>query len=71
MKNWLTVGEFAKQSGLTARAVRLYEKLGLLKSVARGENGYRYFRDSEVAVALRIGELRSLGFSLDEVARLL
>lgn len=71
MKNWISIGQFAKQVGISARALRLYEKRGLLKSVARGENGYRYYRDSQISQAQKIRELKTLGFTLTEIRELL
>jgi DNA-binding transcriptional MerR regulator len=43
MKNWLTIGQFSKKIGVSSKALRLYEKIGLITSHTRGENGYRYY----------------------------
>ena len=71
MKDWLSIGQFAKRAGVSARALRLYEKMGLIKSVERGDNGYRYYRESQVSLARKIREMKSLGFSLKEIDSLL
>lgn len=71
MKNWLSIGQFSKRAGVSARALRLYEKIGLISSVSRGENGYRYYRESQVSQARKIRELKALGFSLSEIRVLL
>lgn len=71
MKDWLTIGQLAKKTGLTARALRLYEDKGLLKSHTRGENEYRFYSKVELNQALKIKEFRDLGFSLAEVGELL
>lgn len=71
MKDWLTIGQFAKKVGLTAKAVRFYEKSGLLSSHARGENGYRYYSIDQLELGARIKEFRGLGFSVLEIAHLL
>ncbi|KYG68983.1 hypothetical protein AZI87_07095 [Bdellovibrio bacteriovorus] len=71
MKNWLTIGQFSKAVGVSAKALRLYEKMGLLKSRTRGENGYRYYDDTQLVLAKRLKEFKDLGFSLAEIKSLL
>jgi len=48
MKNWNTIGQFSKKVGMSTKALRLYEEIELIKSHARGENGYRYYHDNQV-----------------------
>lgn len=67
MKDWLSIGQFSKRANVSARALRLYEKIGLIASVARGENGYRYYQESQISIARKIRELKALGFSLAEI----
>jgi MerR family copper efflux transcriptional regulator len=71
MKDWITIGQLAKKTGLTARAIRFYEAKGLLKSHSRGDNEYRFYSKAELAHALQIKEFRDLGFTLSEIAELL
>lgn len=71
MKDWLTIGRLAKETGLTARALRFYEAKGLLRSHSRGENDYRFYSSKELRQALHIKEFRDLGFTLDEIAELI
>ncbi|MBO9668858.1 MAG: MerR family transcriptional regulator, partial [Bdellovibrio sp.] len=71
MKNWLTIGQFAKEIGVSAKALRLYEDMGLLKSHVRGENGYRYYDEAQLEIAHRLKEFKDLGFSLAEIKSLL
>lgn len=71
MKNWLTIGQFSKKVDVSPKALRLYEKMGLISSHTRGENGYRYYDDSQVDLALRLKEFKNLGFSLGEIKSLL
>jgi len=48
----LTIGRFAEITGLTARALRLYDRLGLLRpTVVDLDSGYRYYSPDQVAVA--------------------
>ena len=68
----LRIQEAAAEVGLTARSVRYYEELGLLKPAARSEGDYRLFDESDVERLRFIKGLRDdAGFSLAEIARLL
>ncbi len=71
MNNWLTIGQFSKKVGVSNKALRLYEKMGLLQSHTRGENGYRYFDLSQLAKAKRLQDFKKLGFTLAEIKSLL
>jgi len=67
-ENMLKIGEFSKLSMLTVKALRFYEKEGLLSPVRVDEwTGYRYYETDQLAAAARIKALRQLGFSVDEV----
>jgi DNA-binding transcriptional MerR regulator len=68
----LRVNEVALEVGLTARAVRYYEELGLLKPAARSGGAYRLYDDDDVERLRFIRGLRDdAGFSLAEIGRLL
>jgi DNA-binding transcriptional MerR regulator len=60
----------AKQLGVSAKALRLYEDRGLI-SPGRTAAGWRAYGPEELARATQIVELRALGLSLNEVARIL
>jgi len=61
------VGELAKATGKTVRAIHLYEDLGILTPVDRSKGRYRLF-SSEALLRVRwIMKLQSLGFSLSEI----
>ncbi len=63
----LQVGELAKATGKTVRAIHLYEDLGILTPVDRSKGRYRLF-SSEALLRVRwISKLQSLGFSLSEI----
>jgi DNA-binding transcriptional MerR regulator len=67
----LTIGQLARLSGLTTRALRHYDKLGVLRPAAVGDdNGYRLYDRGQVEVARRIRVLRELEVPLDEVRRI-
>lgn len=71
MKNWNTIGQFSKKVGMSTKALRLYEKMQLIKSHTRGENGYRYYHDNQIELALRLNDFKKLGFTLTEIKSLL
>lgn len=67
----MTIGQVSRRSGVTPRAIRHYEQLGLIRPPFRSESNYRFF-DSESVSRLRfIAKCRSLGFSTAEIADLL
>jgi len=61
------VGQAAKRSGLTEKAIRLYESKGLLATAGRSEAGYRRFTDEDVAVLCFIRQAKTLGLRLGEI----
>lgn len=63
----LRVGELAKQSGKTVRALHLYEELGLLVPVERSKGGYRLYDADSVTRVRWIGKLQEMGFSLGDI----
>ena len=65
-----TIGEAARQAGLSARMVRHYEALGLLPPVARSDGGYRLYGEAEVHTLRFVKRSRDLGFSMAEIAAL-
>lgn len=68
----LKIAEVADELGLTTRAVRYYEELGLLKPAARSEGSYRLFDDDDLERLRFIRGLRDdAGFSLAEIGRML
>lgn len=67
----MKIGELAARSGLTQSRIRFYERIGLLKTVDRGSNGYRVFPHESVVVLEVIATAQAAGFSLDEIRALL
>lgn len=66
----MTIGEAAAASGLSAKAIRRYEELGLIRP-RRLHNGYRDYADAEIAALRFARHARELAFPLAEVKRLL
>lgn len=69
-QNLLRVGDLAKLTGKTVRAIHHYEELGLIEPVGRSKGHYRLF-DTETPVRIRwISKLQSLGLSLGDIRTL-
>src|SRR5829696_3920361 len=67
----MTIGELARQAGLSVSAIRYYQRRGLLPVAAKSSRGWQRFGSDDVA-RLKIVELaKSCGFSLNEVAVLI
>src|SRR5665811_1043203 len=68
----LRIQEAAGEVGLTARSVRYYEEMGLLRPAARSEGDYRLYDPTDLERLRFIKGLRDdAGFSLAEIAQLL
>ena len=49
MKNYLTIGDLAKLKGVSVKALRYYEKIGILKpDYINPENNYRYYHPKQL-----------------------
>ncbi|WP_327006061.1 MerR family transcriptional regulator [Dactylosporangium sp. NBC_01737] len=65
----VTIGVFARRSWLSPKALRLYERQGLLLPAAVDEhNGYRWYREEQLETARLIARLRRLDMPLTAVA---
>lgn len=66
------IGEVSKISGLSIKALRYYDKTGILVPSGRDEiNNYRYYLEEQILQALTIQEMRLRGFSIDEMKKIL
>jgi len=64
----LTIGAFARESGLSAKALRLYDDLGLLRPAAvDAASGYRYYAPEQLDRARLIARLRRLDMPLARI----
>jgi DNA-binding transcriptional MerR regulator len=68
----MRIGEIAAFFNVSVKAMRIYEKMGILKPVKVDEKtGYRYYTADQVRQLDALLELRELGFSLSEIKKLL
>jgi len=68
MDDLLAIGRFSQLTQLTVKALRLYDKRGLLEpAVVAFQTGFRYYRLDQLPTARRIRLLRSLEMPLEEV----
>jgi protein phosphatase len=64
----LSIGEFARACGLTPKALRLYDELGLLPPASvHPDTGYRSYERSQLARAQLVSWLRGLGMPLARI----
>jgi len=66
-----SIGQVAKQSGVSVETIRYYEKEGLLEKPERKESGYRQYKREAVDRLSFIQQAKDLGFSLKEIGELL
>jgi Cu(I)-responsive transcriptional regulator len=66
----LNISEAAGRSGLPAKTIRYYEEIGLVAPLRAG-NGYREYRERDIARLRFLGRARQLGFSIPECRMLL
>lgn len=67
----LRIGELAKRSGKSVRALHLYEEMGLLHPANRSTGGFRLYAEVSVARVEWISKLQDAGFSLNALKDLL
>ncbi|MFC4059032.1 MerR family transcriptional regulator [Planomonospora corallina] len=67
----MLIGEVARRSGVSARMLRHYDSLGLVRPTGRSGAGYREYSGEDIRRLLHIESLRSLGLSLRDVKRAL
>ena len=68
----LRIGDFSKLSKVTIKALRYYEKEGLLiPKHVDVFNGYRYYESNQLLDVARIISLKQIGLSIDEIKKII
>ena len=69
--SWLKIGEVSRRSGVGVEALRFYERSGLIDPPERTSSGYRQYDASVLDRLEFIKRAQALGFSLNEIARII
>lgn len=68
----LRIGDFSRLTGVSIKALRHYDDIGLLRpALVDGDTSYRRYSSSQIAHAQRIAALKELGFALREIAEII
>ncbi|MGH7412470.1 MAG: MerR family transcriptional regulator, partial [Candidatus Methylomirabilis sp.] len=66
----LLIGQVAARSGVSRKALRLYEAAGILLPPCRTNAGYRVYGQDSLALLVFVTQARRLGFRLEEIKRI-
>ena len=67
----MRIGELAGQLGVTTKAIRFYERIGLLPDPPRTPSGYRSYEEADVDRLVFIKTAQRLGLTLDEIKEII
>nr|WP_303705812.1 Cu(I)-responsive transcriptional regulator [Brevundimonas naejangsanensis] len=67
----MNIGKAAEATGVSAKMIRYYEAQGLIRPADRTEGNYRDFSERDLNDLRFIRRARGLGFSIEEISRLL
>jgi DNA-binding transcriptional MerR regulator len=70
VRELMTVGQLARRTGMSVKAIRAYADAGLIYTQPRSPAGYRLFAQEALWCAQVIGGLRALGLTVAEIVRL-
>jgi MerR family mercuric resistance operon transcriptional regulator len=71
MTQQYTIGQLARAAGVPVTTLRYYERAGLVRPTARGENTYRLYAGQTLLVVRFIRAAQAAGFTLEDVRTLL
>ena len=66
----MNIGELADASGVSAKSVRYYEKIGLIPPAPRTEAGYRFYSEADMHTLQFIRRARDFGLPMERVKQL-
>lgn len=71
MNEKYTIGDLAKEAGISTKAIRIYEKKGLIKPISYSEGNYRLYDNNAKITLQKIMTLKFVGFSLSNIGELI
>ena len=71
MKLKYSIRKLSELAGVSARTLRYYDEIGLLKPSEISEAGYRYYGERELALLQQILFYRERGFDLKQIRKIL
>jgi DNA-binding transcriptional MerR regulator len=70
-RNVMQIGDFARLAGVSVRAIRYYEELGLISPEGHSIGGFRLYGDENLKRIEVINHLKDLGLTLNEIRDIL
>jgi DNA-binding transcriptional MerR regulator len=70
-KPYYSIGEFSEKTGTTIRTLHYYDEIGLLKPEKHPSSGHRLYTDQDVLTLQKIVSLKFLGYSLEEICKMI
>ena len=67
----MTIGRLASKASINVETIRYYERRGLIKQPPKPKAGYRKYGGDTLQRLLFIKRAKTLGFSLDDIEKLL
>ena len=67
----MNIGQASRASGVSAKMIRYYDEIGLVRPSSRTDANYREYGDRELNELRFIKRARTLGFSMEEITHLL
>lgn len=67
---FMNISEAARRSGLSAKLIRHYEDIGLIRAPARSDSGYRLYNSRNVEQLSFVHHARELGFTTAQISDL-
>jgi DNA-binding transcriptional MerR regulator len=69
MKTTYSIQQVTKMTGLSSHTLRYYERISLIRTIGREDNGYRYYSDKDVEWLQFLIRLRETGMPIQDMLR--